>query len=111
MSLLGKGVLFSAGLAKGLLKCIRPVAVAAAGVTSATAVSFMHTVSASMSTHTAGGTGTPGSNIDVASSLSNIRLYRGAIPPFTEDAATDKIVSQDLWRDRSQVVAVLRRPQ
>jgi len=43
--------------------------------------------------------------------ISSIPLYRGAVAPFTEEGATEKVVSQELWATSGQVIAALRRPQ
>ncbi len=105
-----KGLVFAAGFAKGLALHARPrrVCLSLAGV-----VGMASASSAAAAAATIGSTVTfTGSDAaDRAESIGNIALYRGGIAPFTREGASETVVSRDLWRDRGQIVAVLRRPR
>jgi hypothetical protein len=108
-----KGLVFAAGFAKGLAfhaPRSRRVCLSLAGVmgmaSASSAAAAAATVGASMAF--AGGSDAA----DRAEAIGNIALYRGGIPPFTrEGAAESSVMSRDLWRERGQVIAVLRRPK
>lgn len=42
--------------------------------------------------------------------MSDVPLYRGGLAPYTEETSPEHIRGSDLWQERGQVIAVLRRP-